>query len=155
MSSLIAVLNDNDAFLVLMRTILTDEGYRVIVRVEGKNRYEMVLREMPDLVILDIRLETPDAGMVILELLRLNPKTAAIPVIVCTSDVRFLRENRDALASKGYLMLEKPFDLDELLTKVRSALAGISWQENSSAVEGASDGAAEDENEGVGVGKPL
>jgi CheY-like chemotaxis protein len=122
MAALVAVINDNDDILELIRAILMGEEYRVITLAKDENPYQMVLREQPDLIVLDIRLGEADEGYHTLELLKLNPETAQIPVLVCTGDVLYIREKRDFLARKGIGVLEKPFDVEALLSGVAAGL---------------------------------
>ncbi|HEU5423369.1 MAG TPA: response regulator [Nitrolancea sp.] len=119
---LIAVVNDDTAFLNMMNELLSDEGYRTVIWREGEGAYDLVCQHRPSLVILDIRMEHPGTGWHVLELLRLDPETASIPVIVCSADSRLLRAKQDRLQSLNCQTLEKPFDLDELLAMVRLAL---------------------------------
>ena len=121
-SKLIAVINDDTAFLRLMDRLLRQEGYRTIAWFEGDSAYEMVHREQPDLVILDLRLDNPETGWMVAELLRLDPTTTHIPIIVCSADAVFLREKEQILREKGCDILEKPFDLQDLLEKVMTAI---------------------------------
>jgi CheY-like chemotaxis protein len=123
---LITVVNNDTAFLTLMCELLVEEGYQALAWREGANAYEMIRREKPELVILDIRMEQPETGWTILELLRLDPTTTNIPVIVCSADAHFLREKAMYLREKRCDILEKPFDLNDLLTKVQETLDSAS-----------------------------
>jgi CheY-like chemotaxis protein len=119
---LIAVVNDDTAFLNLMNELLSDEGYRTILWIEGDSAFEMVRREQPALVILDIRMEHPEAGWTVLTLIKLDPATAHIPVLIVSADTRFLRDREERLYEMRCQYLEKPFELQDLLEKVESAL---------------------------------
>ena len=70
---LIAVVNNDTDFLTLMDELLCDEGYQTIVHREGSTAYQMIRSKKPDLVIIDIRLQNPEARWKILELIRLQP----------------------------------------------------------------------------------
>jgi len=119
---MIAVVNNDTDFLGLMNELLSLEGYRTIICREGDRAYSVIKESQPDLVILDVRLDHAEQGWTILELLRLDPATTRIPVIVCSADARFLREKATALHDLRCDTLEKPFDLDMLLDKVARAL---------------------------------
>ena len=67
----IAVVNDDTAFLQLMHDLLTEEGYDPVICKEGDAAYELIKKRKPRLVILDIRMEHPDTGWMILECIRL------------------------------------------------------------------------------------
>jgi DNA-binding response OmpR family regulator len=111
----IAIVNDDTAFLNLMHQLLTDEGFETILHVVGSTAFEMIKEKQPDLVILDIRMSSPEEGWVVLDLMRLDPETATIPVIVCSADSTQLRDKHDQLNKHNAIGLEKPFDLGELL----------------------------------------
>jgi CheY-like chemotaxis protein len=120
----IVVINDDTDFLTLMSELLTDvEGYDVQVCREGNHAYQFVKQQMPDLVILDIRIEGQELGWAILECLTLDPKTHPIPLIVCSAAIRELQAHQELLEQNGIDVLTKPFDLDTLLEKVATALS--------------------------------
>ena len=114
-------MNDDALFLELMEQLL-EEGYRVLPINEGDQAYQRIKKHRPELVILDIRLGTPDAGWLVLEALRLDPSMRNIPVIVCSADFRALLESEEYLRRMGCECLPKPFDLDQLLTTLEKIL---------------------------------
>ncbi|MCA1723425.1 MAG: response regulator [Thermomicrobia bacterium] len=126
--SLIAVVNDDTLFLELMHDLLTQEGYRTAIWKEGDKAYEMIKEHRPVLVILDIRMERPDTGWMVLELMRLDPATAQIPVIICSADTARIREKEAYLREKGCDVLEKPFLLEDLLERVHAFIGPASEQ---------------------------
>jgi DNA-binding response OmpR family regulator len=111
---LIAVVDNDLPFLNLMQELLTEEGFRVILHHEGDTAYALIRKEQPDLVILDIRLEHPEAGWKVLELIRLDPETTHIPVIVCSAD--------SSLREKAAMLQDQRFDLDRLLGTIKAAM---------------------------------
>jgi DNA-binding response OmpR family regulator len=84
--------------------------------------YDEIKAATPNLVTLDMTLEHPDAGWLVLQLLKLDPATVGTPVIICSADVALLRERYDKIRALGCYIVEKPFDLDILLDTVRQAL---------------------------------
>jgi CheY-like chemotaxis protein len=119
----IVVINDDTVFLTLMTELLTEVGdYDVAICREGNNAYPFVRDHLPDLVILDIRIEGQDVGWAILECMTLDPKTNPIPMIVCSAAIRELQAHEELLERYGIDVLTKPFDLDALLDKVAMAL---------------------------------
>lgn len=119
----ITVINDDTAFLQLMGDLLRGEGYDVVVWKEGDTAYEMVKRDQPDLIVLDIRLGKPEEGWQLLELFKLDLTTRHIPIIVCSADTVLLRAKEGRLQELGCETLEKPFDIDELLRKINGILS--------------------------------
>ena len=58
-------------------------------------------------------------------MLKLDPETAKVPVIVCSADARLLRQRqKQILEEMDCYVDEKPFDLDTLLSAIDEALAG-------------------------------
>lgn len=106
--------------MALMRELLEEEGYRATIWDRKENAYHVIKRERPNLVIIDIRLQSPDEGWKVLEQVRLDPMTTHVPVIVCSADTQFLRWKRRQLQEMNCAVLEKPFRLTELLRAVES-----------------------------------
>jgi two-component system OmpR family response regulator len=120
----IAVVDDDAILLAVMRELLEDEGYVVDTYAAGEDETHVALKASPpDLVILDLRIGALATGVGLLSALRLDPATAATPILVCTADGAYLRDNGAHLAAQGVRTLAKPFDLEALLAHVR-ALAG-------------------------------
>lgn len=118
----VAVIDDDTVFIDLMRELLEDEGYSVLSCKNGREAFALVREHNPDVIVLDLRLETPDAGWLVLEMLRLDPATADIPIILCSADAGFIREKEEQLRDHNVDFLEKPFVLDELLAKIEGNL---------------------------------
>jgi CheY-like chemotaxis protein len=119
---LITVVNDDTTFLGLMEELLGEEGYNTLIIKSSDTAYEVIKKKEPALVVLDIRMQSADAGFLILDLMRLDPATAQIPVIICSAATAFVRENEAHFRAMGCDILPKPFLLHELLTKVCSFL---------------------------------
>jgi CheY-like chemotaxis protein len=115
---LIAVVNNDTVFLEMMSELLADAGYRSYAHKDSHDAYQRLKKDPPDLLVLDIRLSDAEAGWSILELLKLDPETQHMPVIVCSADALQLREKAPRLRELNCVTLEKPFDLDELLRLV-------------------------------------
>ncbi len=77
-----------DLALRQLETALTAHGYPTIVWPTAKDAHLMLRREQPALVILELGLEAPGSSESILDLLALDPRTQAIPVIVCGAPER-------------------------------------------------------------------
>jgi chemotaxis family two-component system response regulator PixH len=118
----IAIVNDDRSFIDLVAELLEDEGWEAIGLFEGNRAFEQIKEKRPDLVILDIRMEQPDTGWRILNLLMLDPETRTIPVVMCSSDWNELRQKESWLTRRGVTILPRPFDIDDLYASVESAL---------------------------------
>lgn len=118
----IAVVNDDTDFLTLMGELLEDRGWTPIIHREGEDAFRLLQQDVPDLIILDIRMGHPEQGWTILELLTLDPETRTIPVVVCSAAIDDMRKRQDWLHEKGISILPKPFDIDDLYRSVETAL---------------------------------
>jgi len=115
----VVVINDSPELLELAEILLRDEDFDVKVALTGARALDLIRTMMPDLLILDVRL--PDvSGWDILQALKLDMKTAAIPVLVCSAAVQELRDLEGRLSSMGVDVLIKPFAIDTLMAKVRA-----------------------------------
>ncbi len=130
----IAVVNNDTVFLDMMAAVLKEKGWETTTYRESDKAFTALKGDPPDLIILDIRMETPESGWTILELLTLDPVTARIPVIVCSAALLDLRSHESWLNDHGINVLPKPFDLDELYDRVEKNLGvrpGRSWRRRS------------------------
>jgi DNA-binding response OmpR family regulator len=119
----IVVINDSPDLLELAQMLFEDEGYDVKVAQVGNGAYDLIRQTRPDLVILDVRL--PDvSGWDILQALRRDASTGAIPVLMCSAAVGEVRDLSEQLASANVDWLIKPFSIDTLLEKVRALIDG-------------------------------
>jgi DNA-binding NtrC family response regulator len=118
----IVVIDDDPATRDVMHEILADADYIVELWDGRTDPLVMIAQTQPHLVIQDIRLGTP---LTIWELLdhidSLRP--ARVPaVILCSADRDFIRTHRGQLEDRSCAILEKPFDIDQLLETVASCL---------------------------------
>lgn len=118
----IAVVNDDTQFLTMMELILSDAGYDVLLIVESSEAFQQICSWAPELVILDIRIESPEAGWTILDLLRLDRATESLPVIVCSAAHDELQKKQQHLEKYNCSTLFKPFNIDDLLELVTSLI---------------------------------
>ena len=125
-SQRIIVVNHDDVYLQLVQDLLSDEQYSNVFCMQTAGAYQVLLREQPDLVILDIPVIAKQDSWTLLDLLRLDPRLRTIPLILCSTDAKLLAEKRAFLHGRGCDTLEKPFLFDELLTKIQHALGGSS-----------------------------
>jgi len=117
----IMVVNDSVEFLQLMEQLLTDEGHDVAIVERGAGTRAVAVQLQPELIILDVRM--PDLnGFEVLNLLKLDPATSAIPILLCTAAVHDVKAQEAVLRERGIPVLFKPFDLDELLTTIGEIL---------------------------------
>jgi CheY-like chemotaxis protein len=119
---LIYVVEDDVEIRALFMDLLSDAGYRVLGCATAQEAQYLISAEQPDLILLDNHLEQYAAGWGLLTLLRTTAATARLPIILISADARFLRLWCSDLPKYGCYVIEKPFDLEEVLTTVYTAL---------------------------------
>jgi CheY-like chemotaxis protein len=118
----IAVVDDSSDFVELIAQAFAEEGWETRSYYGAEGTFRLLRQVTPDLILLDLRLEEPDGGRQLLELLCLDPLTRDIPLIVCSADLPQLQAGEEQLRACGAAILPKPFDLEELCTLVRRCL---------------------------------
>ncbi|WP_040442594.1 MULTISPECIES: response regulator [Ktedonobacter] len=126
MTKRILVVDDRNELLHLMRRVLEDEQYQVSILQEGRDAVARVKSQLPDLLILDLKLGDI-SGQDILKQLKSDSVTGDIPIIVYTAAVLEADEvsrliESDTQLYNGVYLLRKPFELQVLLDKVEELL---------------------------------
>ncbi|MCC7451341.1 MAG: response regulator [Anaerolineae bacterium] len=122
MSLRIVVINDNQTILRLFREILEGEGYEVFLYAYGSPDLDEIKQLKPDLIILDYIVGNEGPGWQVLQVFKMQPETATIPIIICTVWIRYVQEIEGSLNAKGVTIVTKPFEVDDLLHAVQAAL---------------------------------
>jgi len=120
MSERILVVDDDPDILQFVQMNLELDGFRVDVADGGQSALDQAAERPPDLMLLDIMMPEID-GLTVLRRMRSDPPTASVPVIILTA--RSLAEDRVKgldLGADDYIT--KPFDLEELVARVRTVL---------------------------------
>ena len=122
----IFVINDTVAILDLFTALLEDEGYRVTTDGFSVAMLELLGRvkaDRPDLLVLDFVIQDEGKGWQFLQLLKMDPDTRDIPVIVCTAAAKLVEELQTHLDNMGVAVVLKPFDIDHLFTQINKKWA--------------------------------
>jgi signal transduction histidine kinase len=116
----ILVIDDEEWLRDMVKIALVDRGYHVIEADNGTTGIEIARRELPDLILCDVRMERVD-GYLTLATLHNEPATAAIPFILMTglADAAGMRHGME-LGADDYL--PKPFTIDGLYAAVDARL---------------------------------
>lgn len=120
-SSLILVVDDNDAGQLLVRTVLELEGFRVESASSSQEVLDRLNVRRPDLILMDVQLPGQD-GLALTRQLNADPSTNAIPVVALTANAMAGdRERALAAGCTGYI--SKPIDTRILGDQVREFLS--------------------------------
>jgi len=122
----IIIIDDNKDYLFTMQTFLERNGFEVQTANDGKTGLELVKNEMPDLILLDVMMESLYSGFEVYRQLRADESLKTIPIIGVSGmadelNVKFSKEtDHDYFDPNEFL--EKPVDKDLLLTKIGDIL---------------------------------
>jgi len=116
----ILIIDDEPQILVVSAARLKANGYTVVTALAGEQGLEKARKEIPDLILLDHVMPEMDGGEV-LDLLKKDPVTKHIPVVMFTADVNKVKieDFRERGATD---CLYKPFVPEEFLAKVKEVL---------------------------------
>ena len=113
----ILIVEDEKSISGFLKTVLTGNGYDVILAHSGAEAFSMVSSHCPDLVVLDLGLPDID-GMDIIEAIR---QWTQLPIIVVSA--RTLEKDKVEALDKGADdYITKPFSAAELLARIRVAI---------------------------------
>jgi adenylate cyclase len=115
----ILVVDDVPENVRLLEAVLVSRGYEVVTANDGRAALERVQTAEPDLILLDVIMPGLD-GYAVCSQLRANDDTAVLPVIMVTSSIG--QQKTKAIEAGADDFIPKPFNHDELLTRVRSLL---------------------------------
>lgn len=119
MGGRVLVVDDDASLRQSVAQVLEEEGYTVDHATDGLAALSQVEQHRPDLILLDVLMPNMN-GRQVLEELRRRSETRSIPILVMSA-VSGIETNR-SMALGASDIVEKPFDLDELLNKVALAL---------------------------------
>jgi len=118
MDEKILVVDDEDSIRTSLAGILEDEGFRVVFANDGITALDVVRKELPDLVLLDIWMPRMDGIETLRKLKELHP-----PLLVIMMSGHGTIETAVRSTKMGaYDFIEKPISLDKLLVTIRNAL---------------------------------
>ncbi len=108
----VLVVEDNPANMKLTSLLLNSAGHDVLPAVDAETGLRLALTDQPDLILMDIQLPGMD-GLAATAILKLDPATAAIPVIALSAlAMKADRERSQTAGCDAYIV--KPLRYKEL-----------------------------------------
>jgi two-component system response regulator MprA len=117
MKERILIIEDDEAILKVLRRVLSYEGYQVDTALDGQSGLNLVREIVPDVIILDWMLP----GMDGLEVCRRLRAASNMPILMLTAKDT-IQDRVQGLDAGADDYLVKPFELDELLARIRALL---------------------------------
>jgi CheY-like chemotaxis protein len=117
---LVLVVEDNPHHCEIYGRMLCYNGYDVVHAADGEEAVAVARRQLPDLVLLDLMIPGID-GLEVCRLLKEEPQTTGIPVVVLSSRDRKEWEPK-SLDAGAVAFLEKPLSAVDVLHTVESCI---------------------------------
>ncbi|WP_274363951.1 response regulator [Paenibacillus thermotolerans] len=116
----VLIVDDQNGIRVLLTEVFSSEGYRTFQASNGKLALDIVNKEAPELVLLDMKIPGMDGLEILKHIKKINPE---IKVIMMTAygELDMIKE---ATESGALMHFTKPFDIDELRSAVNAELRG-------------------------------
>lgn len=115
MTKKVLIAEDDEAILEVLKSILEGEGYQSFCPKTERGIYEVIRKESPELILLDIWLSGQD-GAKIAKDLKTNEETKHVPIVMMSANNE-TEKITQKVGADGFLL--KPFTIDELLAVMR------------------------------------
>lgn len=119
----ILIIDDNQNDLISFKAVLQNPelNYKVITANDGNSGLDLVLNDLPDIIIIDVKLPDID-GFEICKKLKSNSVTNNIPVIMISSWGSNTDNRLKSLNAGAESFFSKPIEIDELLAQTKVLL---------------------------------
>lgn len=123
MTKTVLIADDEPNILISLEYLMKREGYRVVLAHDGQEACDLIAREHPDLVLLDVMMPKK-TGFEVCHEIRANETFKDMPILLLTA------KGRDTDVAKGLAMgandyMIKPFSTKDLAQKVRDLLGAV------------------------------
>lgn len=132
----VLVVEDSNTQRKVICKMLTEYGYRVREAIDGYKALELLEKEKPDLILLDIIMPGID-GYKVMSLIKEKEYMQHVPIIMLTSRDKLIDKMRGKISGTNEY-LTKPFKSDELIEKVNKYLCVGELNRGNVVPEGAS-----------------
>ncbi len=116
----ILVVDDEVDLVETVRFSLELEGFEVLVAHNGEEALNQARKENPDLILLDLMLPKLD-GYKVCRLLKFDERYKHIPILMLTAKTQE-KDKTMGMETGANEYITKPFDMDELMKKVKNYL---------------------------------
>ncbi|NIM02694.1 response regulator [bacterium] len=121
MNEKILFVDDDPDIVRLVKETLLDEGFDFVSAEDGKGGIREAQTSHPDLIILDMQLPDID-GFEVCRRLKADKRCKDIPIIMLTGRFKKTSDKVDGLEGGADDYVLKPFEIDELLARIRAVL---------------------------------
>lgn len=121
MKEKILFVDDDPDIVRLVKETLLDEGFDFVSAEDGESGIKEAKTSRPDLIILDMQLPDID-GFEICRRLKADEQCKHIPIIMLTGKFKKTSDKVDGLEGGADDYVLKPFEIEELLARIRAVL---------------------------------
>ncbi len=123
MAHKILIADDEPNILISLEYLMKREGFDVTLARDGQEAIDAILRDRPDLVLLDVMMPRK-TGLEVCQEVRADPQLQGLLILMLTA------KGRDTDVAKGLALgadayVTKPFSTKDLVARVRSMLQGV------------------------------
>jgi DNA-binding response OmpR family regulator len=122
----VALIDDNKDYLFTMETFLKRNGFDTVTATDGKTGIALLRKEQPDVILLDIMMETLLSGFEVCRVVRSDPSLEKTPIIGISGMGDELDLQYDKWEDREYFdpddFIEKPVDKELLLSKIEAVI---------------------------------
>lgn len=115
----IMIVEDDDELQMLYGLYLQGESYGILRAFNGKQALDILSREKPDLIVLDMIMPEMD-GEAFLEAIKQRSDVLTIPIIIASVNDKI--PEKYLKMAKVRAVLKKPFSIEVLVNKVRESI---------------------------------
>ncbi|PTB84250.1 two-component system response regulator [Marinobacter vinifirmus] len=115
------IAEDEETIVESLSFLMEKEGYEVSVATDGQMAIAMIVRDLPDMVLLDVMMPGCD-GFDVVRAVRDNPQTRPIPIMMLTAKTREV-DRRKGLELGVDDFVTKPFSTRDVVSRVKAMLA--------------------------------
>jgi CheY-like chemotaxis protein len=112
----VLVVDDDPDLAAICSLILETEGYETTVATNGVEAYDRLTSTPVDAILLDVMMPSMD-GLTVCRMVKDDPQTEQVPVIVMSASEKLREQARGARADA---VIPKPFNIDDLVLAVNS-----------------------------------
>ena len=117
----ILIVDDEESIRDLIKEVLSPDKHDVHLAADGAQAFEIIRKKRIDLAIVDRNMPGM-TGIEVVQLIRQNPKTAAMKVLMCTG-ASVTKEIDEAFNAGADDYVLKPLNFGQLLAKIAKTLA--------------------------------
>ncbi|WP_258547323.1 response regulator transcription factor [Thalassospira xiamenensis] len=118
----VLIAEDEETIVESLSFLMEKEGYDVSIATDGQMAIAMIVRDLPDMVLLDVMMPGCD-GFDVVRAVRENPQTRPVPIMMLTAKTREV-DRRKGLELGVDDFVTKPFSTRDVVSRVKAMLAG-------------------------------